>query len=156
MLGQTTPRIRVAPLAASGARIPAILFLAGVALLLVAFVAPAAAANTGAPLAEGRLEAVAKRTSGAVQIEERADGRYLVFSGDFRTGSGPDVLVLLHREGAPRSYGADDYVSLGLVQAFRGAQSYRLPDDLDLADFESVVLWCREFNVTFGAARLKN
>jgi Electron transfer DM13 len=38
---------------------------------------------------------------------------------------------------------------------FTGAQRYPIPDDLNLAEFKSAAIWCRQFNATFGAAALK-
>lgn len=35
-----------------------------------------------------------------------------------------------------------------------GAQRYALADNVNLADFRSVAVWCRKFNATFGYAPL--
>nr|WP_255346730.1 DM13 domain-containing protein [Synechococcus sp. PCC 7336] len=72
---------------------------------------------------------------------------------NFRTDRGPDLFVLLHARDIPRSYNASDYVvNLGRLERVSGTQRYRVPEDVDIEAFESAVIWCRRFNVTFGYA----
>lgn len=94
-------------------------------------------------------------TSGNARIVEAADGqRYLEFDASFSSDAGPDLVVLLHKEAVPQSYDSSNYVNLGQIQRTVGAQRYAIPADVDLASIQSVVIWCREFNVTFGYATL--
>ncbi|MEL6601979.1 MAG: DM13 domain-containing protein [Cyanobacteria bacterium J06614_10] len=93
-------------------------------------------------------------TSGNAKIVEVDGQRYLEFDEAFSSDSGPDLFVLLHREAEPQSYSQEDYVSLGRIQSFSGAQRYAIPEDVNLSDFQSAVIWCRQFNVTFGYATL--
>ncbi|MEL7070783.1 MAG: DM13 domain-containing protein [Cyanobacteria bacterium J06581_3] len=93
-------------------------------------------------------------TSGGVQIVEENGQRYLELDSSFRTDSGPDLFVLLHRDAVPGSYNSDDYVNLGRVQSFNGAQRYAIPADVDLSAFQSAVIWCQDFDVTFGYATI--
>lgn len=80
--------------------------------------------------------------------------RYLEFDQAFRSDSGPDLFVLLHKDSTPTSYAADRFVNLGELQSVSGKQRYAIPDSISLADLNSAVIWCREFNVTFGHAVL--
>jgi hypothetical protein len=41
-----------------------------------------------------------------------------------------------------------------MIKGNQGNQVYVLPDELDLARFKSVDLWCVQFSVSFGAAQL--
>jgi hypothetical protein len=74
------------------------------------------------------------------------------------------LVVILHRSDnvigstKPPSYSLKkgDYVVLGRLQKFSGAQSYAIPKNINLADYKSAVIWCRKFNATFGAAKLNN
>ncbi|MEM9089392.1 MAG: DM13 domain-containing protein [Cyanobacteria bacterium P01_F01_bin.53] len=91
-------------------------------------------------------------TTGSAQIVEVEGQRYLEFDGAFRTDAGADLVVLLHNEAVPESYNADNYINLGQVQRVAGVQRYAIPADADLASVQSAVIWCREFNVTFGYA----
>lgn len=104
--------------------------------------------------AEGSFVRDAKNTEGSVKVVEEDGKRYLELGEDFKTGRGPDVFVLLHREATPKSYDKDDFVNLGMIDSFSGAQRYEIPEDVTVNDFQSVVIWCRQFNVTFGHAKL--
>lgn len=132
-----------------GALITATLLFAALIAATVVSVMPADAASLGA---RAEFERVSKRVAGHVSVAQDATGRALVTSEDFRVGSGPDVLVLLHRDADPKRYGAGEFISLGRMAKFDGAQRFAIPDDVDLSDYASVVLWCRRFDVTFAVA----
>lgn len=92
--------------------------------------------------------------TGGVKIIEEDGQRYLELGSDFRTDSGPDLFVLLHREAVPTGYADSDYVSLGRLQRVARTQRYLIPAGVDISAFGSAVIWCRQFNVTFGYASL--
>ncbi|MEM1281872.1 MAG: DM13 domain-containing protein [Cyanobacteria bacterium P01_H01_bin.152] len=48
----------------------------------------------------------------------------------------------------------NSYEVIGNLQSFEGGQRYLIPAELDVEEYGSVVIWCREFNVTFGYAAL--
>lgn len=93
-------------------------------------------------------------TTGAAKIVTVNGQRYLEFDSAFRTDAGPDLVVLLHNQAVPSSYSADNYINLGQVQRVAGVQRYAIPADADLSAIQSAVIWCRQFNVTFGYATL--
>ena len=93
-------------------------------------------------------------TTGGVKIIEEAGQRYLEFDGNFQTDGGPDLFVLLHRESVPTAYTERNYVSLGRLQRVARTQKYLIPADVDISAFSSAVVWCRQFDVTFGYATL--
>lgn len=94
----------------------------------------------------------AHSTEGTVRIVREDGKQYLEFDGNFRTDSGPDLFVLLHRSDKPERYNEEDYLSLGRLEGTSGTQRYAIPDDEDLDSYASAVIWCRRFNVTFGYA----
>lgn len=103
-------------------------------------------------------------TQGTAQIVTQKNQRRLELNAAFSTStSGPDLFVILHRSAdvigstTPPDFPIKegDYVSLAPLQSYSGAQSYAIPDNLNLADFKSAAIWCRQFNATFGAALLK-
>lgn len=100
----------------------------------------------------GSFETVSKPTSGTVTIIEEDGKRYLEFDDTFSSDNGPDLFVLLHKEANPRTYSPDQYVNLGTLQSLQGQQRYEIPEDVSVEDFKSAVVWCRQFNVTFGVA----
>lgn len=102
----------------------------------------------------GSFVAAEKSTQGMASIVTENGQNYLVLDDAFKTGEGPDVFVLLHKEDNPKNYQASDYVNLGMLQKINGTQRYAIPAGTNLADFRSVVIWCRQFNATFGYATL--
>jgi len=111
------------------------------------------ASGSGA-LVTGEFVPVGKDAiAGTAKIVTENGKRYLVLNQDFSTSQGPDLLVTLHRESVvPSSIAEADYVSLAPLDRFSGEQRYEIPEEIDLDAFESVAIWCRQFNVTFGYA----
>ncbi len=102
-------------------------------------------------------------TRGGVTLTTRHDGTHAIaFDANFVTDNGPDLVVILHRaanplQGAPLSAyslqeGED--VVIAPLKSNTGTQEYVLPANIDPADFQSIAVWCRQFNATFGAATL--
>jgi len=48
-----------------------------------------------------------------------------------------------------------EYTYIAELEAFSGAQTYPVPEDVDVSEYQSVAIWCRKFNATFGAATLQ-
>jgi Electron transfer DM13 len=104
-------------------------------------------------------------TQGRVQIVNQNGKRILQLDERFNTStSGPDLVVVLHRsanvigETTPPAYPLKEgsYTVLAPLKQYSGVQSYEIPDNINLDDFQSAVIWCRRFNATFGAATLKS
>jgi hypothetical protein len=102
-------------------------------------------------------------TQGTVRLVSREGQSFVELGEDFETSElGPDLVVILHRSDnvigstEPPAYPINegDYIVLAPLQAFKGAQSYPIPSDVNLADYRSAGIWCRKFNATFGAAVL--
>ena len=111
--------------------------------------------STAKVVAEGQFVTVEQDhpTEGQAQIIEEDGQRYLKFDDNFTTARGPAVEVLLHRNNSVAvNLEEGDYITLAKLQSFDGAQKYLIPDDLDLNEYQSVVIWCQQFNVTFGYA----
>ncbi|MEM9903599.1 MAG: DM13 domain-containing protein [Cyanobacteria bacterium P01_D01_bin.44] len=117
---------------------------------------PCAAADpcAAAGAETGSFVTASSDTAGGVSIVEENGKRYLEFDETFSTEEGPDLFVLLHKEATPQSYSSDQFVNLGDLQSISGSQRYEIPEDVSIDDFKSAVIWCREFNVTFGFAAI--
>jgi hypothetical protein len=114
---------------------------------------PSVISSSPSPAAQaGQFVAAEHPTEGTAQIVTENGKRYLVLDAAFVTDAGPDLFVLLHREAMPQTYEAQNYLSLGMLQQTQGEQRYAIPDDVDVNDFRSAVIWCRQFNATFGYA----
>lgn len=107
-------------------------------------------------IAEGNFVTVEQDhpTAGQAQIVEENGQRYLKFDADFTTARGPDVNVVMHRNTSVPVNLQEEYIILAPLQSFDGAQQYLIPDDFNLDEYQSVAIWCRQFNVTFGYATL--
>lgn len=86
------------------------------------------------------------------------DGFVLRFE-DFNVINGPDLRVLLTTHPDPMSRGdvhADDvdYFELGKLKGNIGNQNYLIPNDLNVDDYHSVVIYCKPFQVVFSVAPL--
>lgn len=94
-------------------------------------------------------------TAGTIRLVTENGQRYLDFDETFTTARGPDVRVVLYPQATvPGTLGDDNYLTLAPLQQFTGAQRYAIPDTVNLADYQSVGIWCRRFDVTFGYATL--
>ena len=107
-----------------------------------------------AAIAKGTFQGVDHPTQGTATIVEEDGKRYLEFDADFESDDGPDLFVLLHEEAVPQSYDSEQFVNLGELQTTAGSQRYEIPEGVSVEDFRSAVIWCRQFNVTFGFAAL--
>ncbi|MFQ3634339.1 MAG: DM13 domain-containing protein [Cyanobacteriota bacterium] len=123
---------------------------------------PAAIAASPSIVKSGTFVSGEHPTQGTAQIVTENGQRFLEFGNDFRTDSGPDLTVILHRSGdvigstTPPAYAIreGDYVVLAALQRTQGAQRYAIPSNVNLDEFNSTAVWCRRFNATFGAAGL--
>ena len=92
-------------------------------------------------------------------INAITDGQrtFLRFEDDFAIDNGPDLNVYLVRgvdaEG-PAGEFDDDFIDLGDLKGNVGAQNYEVPENIDLAEYNTVVVWCVRFGVAFNAANL--
>ena len=105
-------------------------------------------------IASGAFVSAEHPTQGMAKIVTENGQRYVEFDRQFKSDNGPDLFVLLHTQAKPTDYASDDYISLGRLQNVSGKQRYAIPADVDIETFKSVVVWCREFNATFGFAPL--
>jgi hypothetical protein len=91
---------------------------------------------------------------GTATIYQLPDGSHVLRFEDFRSKNGPDLHVYLSTE-APKStfagLGADE-VHLGSLKGNVGNQNYEIPADVDVSQYQSVVIYCRPFHVVFSSA----
>ncbi|MEO1431426.1 MAG: DM13 domain-containing protein [Cyanobacteria bacterium J06633_8] len=115
------------------------------------------AAKSKSLIASGNFVKAEKATSGKAKIVNINGKRYLEFDKAFSTGNGPDVKIILHKNSnIPLNIKEGNYITLGRIKSFNGKQRYAIPNNLNLANYKSVGIWCEEFNATFGFASLKS
>lgn len=87
----------------------------------------------------------------AVVLGNGTGQRFLRFE-DFETNNGPDLNVYLVNSSDD---GVSDFVDLGDLKGNIGDQNYEIPPEVDLANYDRVVIWCVRFGVGFGSASLE-
>ncbi|MBW4692763.1 MAG: DM13 domain-containing protein [Lyngbya sp. HA4199-MV5] len=111
----------------------------------------------------GRFVSGEHETTGTARIVTANGKQTLELDQSFKTSTqGPDLFVILHRSDhvlkttKPPAYPLQqqDYVVVSPLQKYSGAQQYTIPNTIQLANYKSVVIWCRSFNATFGVAQL--
>jgi len=111
--------------------------------------------ETGPAVAEtlrtGSFESYAHETKGKAALL-KSSGGFILRLSDFSTSNGPDVHVLLSKTSDPRDIAGS--VDLGSIKGNQGDQNYTLPAGTDPNQFNSVTVWCKRFDVSFGGAAL--
>ena len=91
-------------------------------------------------------------------------GRVTIYEGvlhlepDFEVGPGPKFHVYLVPEKTvlpSTNVARTMFVDLGRLKAFKGSQNYEVPAGVDVAKFDSAVIWCEQFGVLISPAALK-
>jgi len=100
---------------------------------------------------------VIHKGEGKASLYALPDGSHVIRFEDFRTTNGPALVVYLARHASPTS-AADvldgGFVNLGKLKGNVGNQNYAIPADVDVSDYNSVVIWCQLFDVLFSPAAL--
>ncbi len=90
-------------------------------------------------------------------LNDGTEQRFLRFE-EFSTDNGPDLNVYLTTADADADAGdfgaSGQFVDLGDLKGNVGEQNYEIPPEVDLAQFDTVVIWCVRFGVAFAAADL--
>lgn len=94
--------------------------------------------------------------SGTATIYTLADGSNILRFEEFDVTNGPDLHVILSSNPTPTSRNdiGDDYVDLGSLKGNVGNQNYEIPADVDLSQYQSIVIYCQPFHVVFSTATL--
>ena len=123
------------------------------------------AANAGPPpepvaLASGSFRDADSfhQGSGSATIYLLPDGSHLLRLEDFEVTNGPDLRVLLAESGDPMSRDelqTGGYTHLAKLKGNLGNQNYEIPADINLAEQNSVIIYCMPFHVIFSVAPLQ-
>ncbi|MBC8422715.1 DM13 domain-containing protein [bacterium] len=93
--------------------------------------------------------------SGDATVYRLADGSHVLRLEELSVTNGPDlhVLLLVDPEGKDKDLG---YVDLGELKGNRGNQNYEIPEEVDPAMYQSVMIYCQPFHVIFSTAPLSD
>lgn len=115
--------------------------------------------NTPAVFSAGEFtdaDAIHKGSGNATVYQLGTGGRVLRLE-NFRVTNGPALVVYLSKHRSPTE--ADHvidagFLNLGKLKGNVGNQNYVIPEDIDLTEYHSVVIWCELFDVLFSPANL--
>lgn len=94
---------------------------------------------------------------GMATVYTLPDGARVLRLENFSSTNGPDLFIGLSGHAAPRSSAElhdQGYFELERLKGNQGNQNYELPADLDLSQYQSVVIYCKAFGVVFSTATL--
>lgn len=93
---------------------------------------------------------------GSVTIYQLPDNSKVMRFEDFEAANGPDLRVIISAADNPLT--AEDVrlnnldLELGRLKGNIGSQNYTIPAQIDLQQYNSVVIYCRSFGVVFSSA----
>ena len=87
-------------------------------------------------------------TTGSVTVK---DGK-IILGKDFDFDGAPDPRVALGNGGKFKAGSKNDFA---VLKKDKGSQTYSIPSNMNEADFDTVIIWCRKFTVPLGYAKLK-
>ena len=129
--------------------------------IAVASTEPNTKANT--KLRSGSFISGEHTTNGKASIIQENGTYFIELDQTFKTSeNGPDLFVVLHRSpnilnvSKPPDYAIaeGDYTLIAPLKSFNGKQRYAIPKDIQIDNYQSIAVWCRKFNATFGFAPL--
>ena len=110
------------------------------------------------PVESGQFYSILHPTEGTATIFKTGDNTRILRLTSFRTSNGPDVHVYMVAADNAKDVATVQhagFIDLGVIKGNIGDQNYALANDLDLAKYRAVSIWCKRFSVNFGAAALK-
>jgi hypothetical protein len=89
-------------------------------------------------------------TTGGVTVVKNADGTATVtLHDDFSLDGAPDPRVSFGKDGA---YAPE--ADLGALEHLTGKQVYTVPASVNVDDYNEIYIWCLQFSVPLGVAKL--
>lgn len=103
----------------------------------------------------GTFVSVAHEGSGTAKLLPFPQGN-IVRLEDLDVDNGPDLHVVLSKEQDIRSSeDLGEYIELGKLKGNKGNQNYQVPDNINISEYHSVVIYCKAFSVVFNSANLE-
>lgn len=96
----------------------------------------------------GMFMGVGHTVSGTAAIYEK-DGKHYVVLEPFNSQNGPDLKIYLSQDQT-----INTYVNLGAMKSTTGKQTYVIPDNTTITNYDYVLVWCQQFSVLFGKAEM--
>jgi hypothetical protein len=87
--------------------------------------------------------------TGVIRVIERPEQRLVRFE-NYDGTNGPDLRVYLATD-----LEATEFIDLGRAKGNQGNINYEIPSDVNIADYQYVMTWCRAFGVLFDYAEIQ-
>lgn len=90
---------------------------------------------------------------GTWNVTQQNGQKVIQFNDDFKTKGGPDLKVFLSSKTLSELKSGnveDSSIKLSVLKSNKGAQSYIIPEGVNLSDYKSVVIHCEAFSVLWG------
>jgi hypothetical protein len=100
-------------------------------------------------LREGTMVGSGHTVSGTVKVYDDGGQKIVVFD-PFTSQNGPDLKVYLSTDEV-----ASEYLNLGALKSTTGKQTYLVTGMPDFDEYKFVLIWCEQFSVLFGVAKLE-
>ncbi len=119
------------------------------AVVAVGLAAPVAGLAGERTIAQGQFSGASGHTaSGGVAVRETESGTVVVLQKDFKFDGAPDPKL---------GFGKDGYDAASQFSELRsngGEQLYELPANIDPNAYNEIWVWCQQYAVPLGVARL--
>jgi hypothetical protein len=89
--------------------------------------------------------------AGKVTITKNESGKTVLILTDMKVDKVPDGRVYLGKNGDHKKG-----IEVGLLKKFTGTVQFPIPAGTNLDEYDSVVIWCKKFDVGIGRAYFKN
>lgn len=93
---------------------------------------------------------------GSATVYELPEGNQVLRFENFESTNGPDLHVFLSKETPTTTFAGlgEDSIDLGALKGNVGNQNYDIPADVNLEEYQSIVIYCVPFGVVFSSAAL--
>lgn len=98
-----------------------------------------------------------KAIKGGWSIEKRGDQHVISFNDKFKTKGGPDLKVFLSPQSIDNATGknaTDGAELVAVLKSTKGAQEYVLPANIDVSNFNSLLIHCEAYSVLWGGTNI--
>ena len=126
------------------------------AVLIVGIAAPVLSQDSVAPIKAATTDTFVKKRytiHGDWTVKTDNGETVIAFDENFKTKGGPDLKVFLSPKPIDTLSGQtalNEALYLGVLKSNKGAQTYKVPADVDLSNFESLIIQCEAYSVLWG------
>ena len=106
---------------------------------------------------EGTWTKFKAKTKGSWSITVEGDKRYINFNDEFKTKRAPDLKIVLSPKplaNITNRNALDGSVIISLLTSYSGAQRFEIPQDVNLEDYQTLLIHCEKFTYVWSGGSL--